>query len=89
MKILVRNLDRETKEKDLLALFEVHGKVESCKIVMDEASGLSKGFAFVVMAKPHEGKAAVKALNGKELDGYKIRVKKTAPKKPPAPSKKK
>ncbi|MCM8539096.1 MAG: RNA-binding protein [Lentisphaeraceae bacterium] len=81
MKILVRNLDRETGEKQLQALFEAHGKVESCKIVLDGESGLSKGFAFVNMPKPHEAKTAIKALNGKELDGYKIRVKKATPKK--------
>ena len=81
MKILVRNLDRETGEKQLQALFEAHGKVESCKIGMDGDSGLSKGFALVIMPKPHEAKTAIKAINGKELEGYKIRVKKATPKK--------
>ena len=83
MKILVRNLDRETGVKELQALFEAHGKVDSCKLVMDQDSGLSKGFAFVVMPKPYEGKAAIKALNGTELDGYTIRVKKAESKKKP------
>ena len=81
MKILVRNLDRETGEKELQALFEAHGKVESCKMIMDQESGLSKGFAFVNMPKPYEAKAAIKALNGKEVDGYAIRVKKADSKK--------
>lgn len=87
MKILVRNLDRETGEKELKALFEAQGRVQSCTIVLDESSGLSKGFGFVEMPKAGEAKAAIKALNGVELDGYKIRVKKAQPKKssPPKP----
>jgi len=85
MKILVRNLDRETEDSVLKALFEAHGRVQSCNIVLDKESGLSKGFAFVEMPKPGEAKAAIKTLNGKMLDGYKIRVKKAETKKPSDP----
>jgi RNA recognition motif-containing protein len=35
MKILVRNLARTTTEADLLPLFEAHGAVQSCKLVLD------------------------------------------------------
>ena len=75
MKLLVRNLSRETTESQLAALFETHGKVQYCKLVLDSTSGKSKGFGFVEMPNPGEAKAAVKSLNGKELDGNKIRVK--------------
>ena len=43
---------------------------------MDEVAEQSKGFGFVNMPVPAEAKAAVKALNGIELDGATIRVKK-------------
>lgn len=76
MKILVRNLARHTTEADLRKLFEAHGGVQSCTLVMDKASGLSKGFGFVEMPKPGEAKAALKTLNGLDLDGNRIRVKK-------------
>lgn len=75
MKILVRNLARSTSEADIKALFEPFGTVQYCKLVMDEASGASKGFAFVEMPKPGEAKAAIKTLNNLDLDGAKIRVK--------------
>ena len=49
MKLLVRNLDRKINLEQLHKLFEEFGTVQSCNIVIDKASGLSKGFAFVEM----------------------------------------
>lgn len=76
MRLLVRNMSRKTTEKDLLGLFEQFGAVQSCVIVKDSDTGKSKGFGFVEMPKPGEAKAATFQLNGQELDGEKIRVKK-------------
>lgn len=75
MKVLVRNLDRETSEQELQLAFEAFGKVQSCDIVKDSNSGLSKGFGFVEMPKPGDAKAAVKTLNDSKLGANKIRVK--------------
>ena len=76
MKLLVRNLARSTTEAELQALFEAHGSVQSCNLVIDKATGLSKGFGFIEMPRPGDARAAIKNLNGKELSGSKIRVKK-------------
>lgn len=76
MKLLIRNMARSTSEADLKTLFESFGAVQSCSLVLDPKSGGSKGFAFIEMPKPGEAKAAVKNLNGKDVDGKRIRVKK-------------
>lgn len=76
MKLLIRNLARATTEQELRALFEVYGKVQSCTLVQDKKTGLSKGFGFVEMPSPGESKAAMKNLNGTEVGGNSIRVKK-------------
>lgn len=76
MKLLIRNLARTTTQESLSALFTDIGLVQSCNIVMDKASGKSKGFAFVEMPKIGEAKIAIGKLNNSELDGSKIRVKK-------------
>ncbi len=78
MKLLIRNLDRETKVEDLKRHFEQHGSVQSCTIVMDDETGKSKGFGFATMPKPGEANAAMKSLNGKKIDGQVIRVKKAS-----------
>lgn len=76
MKLLVRNIARSISETDLRVLFEMHGTVQSCNIVMDDLTGESKGFGFIQMPKSGEAKAAMKELNGTELDDNKLRVKK-------------
>ena len=76
MKLLVRNLARDLTEDNVRELFETHGSVQSCTVVMDSKTGISKGFGFVEMPKPGEAKAAMKTLNGVEVSGSKIRVKK-------------
>jgi len=76
MKLLVRNVSRETTEAELLALFGAYGDVQYCKLVMDKTTGASKGFGFVEMPHAGDAKMAIKTLNARELGGSKIRVKK-------------
>ena len=80
MKLLIRNLSRDTTEAAVRTMFENYGKVQSCNVVIDKKTGVSKGFGFIEMPKPGEAKAAVKSLNGNEVDGNKIRVKRAVPK---------
>ncbi len=79
MKLLIRNLSRSSTEADIKELFESYGTVQSCTLVMDRETGSSKGFGFLEMPKAGEAKAAMKNLNGKEIEGNRIRVKKSEP----------
>lgn len=76
MKLLIRNLNSTTTEAELKAMFNIHGTVQSCTLVVDKETGKSKGFGFVEMPKPGDAKAAMKMLNGTDVAGSKIRVKK-------------
>lgn len=80
MKILVRNLDRTTTEEELRRVFEDFGLVQSCNLVLDKKTGLSKGFGFVEMPKVGEAKSAIKHMNNKTLGNNSIRVKKAVDK---------
>jgi RNA recognition motif-containing protein len=75
MKLIVRNIDRSITEAQLQEIFEPIGKVQYCNLVLDKATGLSKGFAFVEMPRPGEAKAAIKQLNGRQTGSEKLRVK--------------
>lgn len=77
MKLLIRNLSRSSTEAEIRELFESYGTVQSCTLVKDRETGSSKGFGFVEMPKAGEAKAAMKNLNGKEVEGSRIRVKKS------------
>ena len=73
-KIYVGNLNYDTQEADLRALFSAHGAVQSVNIITDRDTGRSKGFGFVEMATDEAAKAAIAALNGQQIDGRAIRV---------------
>jgi RNA recognition motif-containing protein len=75
MKLLIRNLARTTTEAELREMFEGYGTVQSCSLILDKETGSSKGFGFVEMPKQGEAKAAMKSLNGRDVAGSKIRVK--------------
>ena len=76
MKLLVRNLARSTTEVELRTMFEAHGIVQSCTLIIDKITGKSKGFGFIEMPKSGDAKAAMKTLNGKDVAGKNIRIKK-------------
>jgi len=75
MKLLVRNLSRSTTEQELRILFSEHGTVTECTLVLDQATGKSKGFAFVGMPNEAEAKKALSTLHETRVSKNKIRVK--------------
>jgi RNA recognition motif-containing protein len=67
----------DTKLKDLFAPV---GTVVSAQVIMDRDTNQSKGFGFVEMSSDEEAQAAIKELNGKEIDGRTIMVNEARPK---------
>ena len=79
MRIYVGNLSFKTTEHGLENAFARFGQVTDVKIMQDRETGRSRGFAFVTMANPSEGQAAVEGLNGRELDGRNLTVNEARP----------
>ena len=79
-KLYVGNLSYETTVGTIRSLFESHGAVESVSLMMDRATGRSKGFGFVEMTNDAEAQRAITALNGKEIDGRALTVNEARPK---------
>lgn len=75
MKLLVRNLSRSTTEQEIRILFSAHGSVTECNLVLDQETGKSKGFAFVVMPNENEAKSAISTLHETRVAKNRIRVK--------------
>jgi RNA recognition motif-containing protein len=82
MNIYVGNLPYSITEESLRSLFEQFGAVESTKVIVDQISGRSKGFAFVDMPDEEQGNEAIEKLNGYELEGRTIVVNKAKPRAP-------
>src|ERR1041385_4770732 len=79
MKMYAGNLSFETTENDLQDLFEQHGTVNEVHLMMDRLTDKSRGFAFVTMNDGGQAKAAMRALNGRELNGRTITVNEARP----------
>ena len=80
MKLYVGNLGYGIRSSDLERLFAAHGTVRSAEVITDRTTGQSKGFGFVEMGSEQEAKAAIAALNGKEMDGRPATVNEARPK---------
>lgn len=78
MNIFVSNINYATKEESLHDLFSEFGEVSSAKIITDRETGRSRGFGFVEMGD-EDGKNAVEALNGRELDGKQLNISEAKP----------
>jgi RNA recognition motif-containing protein len=79
MNIYVGNLSYQLSDEDLREAFEAFGEVSSATVIMDKATGRSKGFGFVEMPDQASGEAAIKNLEGAALKGRNIRVNEARP----------
>ena len=78
-KLYVGNLTFGVTNSTLEQLFAAHGTVESAQVIMDRDTGRPKGFGFVEMKTDQEARAAIAALNGKEVDGRALTVNEARP----------
>ena len=78
-KLYVGNLSFDTSAQDLEQIFGESGTVQSASIIEDRETGRSRGFAFVEMASAEEAKAAISALDGKEVGGRNLKVNEAKP----------
>lgn len=84
-KLYVGNLSYSTTEEDLRNLFAQAGNVEAVDLIMDRASGRSKGFAFVVMGSQSELEKAIQMFNGYNLSDRELTVNIARPREERAP----
>jgi RNA recognition motif-containing protein len=73
-KLFVGNLSYSITEMDLRNLFAGFGKVSEVTVVHDEATGRTRGFAFVTMATPEEAEAAISGLRDRPYEGRSLVV---------------
>lgn len=81
MNLFVGNLSYSTSGPDLEALFGEHGTVTSAAIINDRETGRSRGFGFVEMSSPEEGRAAIDALDGQDFEGRRLTVNEARPRR--------
>ena len=78
-KIYVGNLSFAATEDQVRDLFSEFGDIQSLAMINDRDTGRFRGFAFVEM-EDSAANAAIKALNGKEVDGRALNAHEARPK---------
>ena len=73
-KIYVGNLPFSFNSDKLKEVFSEFGDISEATVISDRFSGRSKGFGFVTFSNEDEAKAAVEAMNDKEIEGRKLKV---------------
>ena len=81
MNIYVGNLAYGVTEDELRDAFSAYGEISSVNLISDKFSGESKGFGFVEMPNNSEADAAIKALNGQQLNGRALKVNQAEPRR--------
>ena len=76
-KIYVGNLSFHATEEQVRDMFSEFGAIESLAMINDRDTGRFRGFAFVEM-EDSAANAAIKALNGKEIEGRELTVNEAA-----------
>jgi RNA recognition motif-containing protein len=79
-KLYVGNLSYNTQEEDLREAFSKLGEVVSATLIIDQASGRSKGFGFVEMASDEDAAKAITTMNGTSFMDRTITVNEAKPK---------
>ena len=80
MNIYVSNLSFNVQDEDLRGFFTYYGEVTSAKVIMDKATGRSKGFGFVEMSDNAAAQKAISELDGSMVDNRAIKVMEARPK---------
>uniref|UniRef100_A0A5B7BY51 RRM domain-containing protein n=1 Tax=Davidia involucrata TaxID=16924 RepID=A0A5B7BY51_DAVIN len=84
-KLFVSGLSRLTTDEKLKEVFSSFGQLLEAKVIVDRASGRSKGFGFVTYATIEDAEKAREGMNAKYLDGWVIFVDPAKPREPRPP----
>jgi cold-inducible RNA-binding protein len=77
--VFVGNMNFQTTEGELRALFEPFGQVTRVHIAMDRETGRARGFAFIEMPNDQEAANAIAGLDGKSVGGRNLKVNEARP----------
>lgn len=73
-KVFVGNLSFNATRQEIETLFSEVGQVVDVFVLLDRATGRSRGMAFVEFSTSSEAEAAIEKFNGQEFGGRELRV---------------
>ncbi len=73
-KLYVGNLSYTVSEDQLRELFSQAGEIKELTLILDRATGRTKGFGFVEYTNDADAEKAIQMFNNQELDGRRLTV---------------
>lgn len=73
-RLYLGNLAWELEDEDLVDLCTKYGTVERARVIMNQETGMSRGFGFVTMSSPEETRAVVDELHDLNVNGRYLKV---------------
>jgi len=80
MKVYIGNLSREMTEAEFSTMVAAYGSPFKADLAKDRSTGASRGFGFVEYTNDDHARAAIAALNGKEVGGRVLKANESQPK---------
>jgi cold-inducible RNA-binding protein len=85
MKLHIGNLPKDVTSEQLADLVKPFGETTLIELATDR-DGSSKGFGFAQYGNEDHAKAAITALDGKEINGQTLKVSEARPRKTDRPA---
>jgi len=79
MKLYVGNLSKQVTNAQLNDLAVPYGTLVSANVAVERKSGESKGFGFIDFSNDDEARAAITALDGRDVNGQALKVNEAKP----------
>jgi cold-inducible RNA-binding protein len=79
MKLYVGNLSKQVTDAQLNELAVPFGTLISANVAVERKSGASKGFGFLDFSNDDEARAAITALDGRDVNGQALKVNEAKP----------
>ncbi|HEX6087778.1 MAG TPA: RNA-binding protein [Thermoanaerobaculia bacterium] len=79
MKLYIGNLSKQVTDAQLNELAVPYGVLVSANVATERSSGVSKGFGFVEFTNAEDGRAAITALDGRDVHGQMLKVNEAKP----------
>jgi RNA recognition motif-containing protein len=79
--LYVGNLSKQVTDAQLSELAGPYGKIVSANVATERGTGASKGFGFIEFGTDDEARAAMTALDGKDVNGQALKVNEARPRK--------
>jgi|SRR5450432_475882 RNA recognition motif. (a.k.a. RRM, RBD, or RNP domain) len=73
-KLFIGGLSSDTTTKEIQTAFAPFGEIVDAIVIADRSTGQSRGFGFVTYQSSAAADAAIKQMNGAELDGRTLKV---------------